>query len=1196
MTQRSVIPETRCRRFPDAVFQSILLLSIAMFFAAAGLYAQVTNGINGTVTDATGAVIPGANVTVTNPATGVVSHGVTSSAGTFIVIGLNPGQYSVAVEATGFEKSVRTDVIVETARVSTVDFRMAPGATSSTVQVVASAVSLNTTSPVIGTELSNELVNSIPLEISGLARQIDSFETLTPGVGSNANSTNTIGGPTGININGSVSYESGVQFNGVPVAFVDFSGNQTGINPPYEMINEFRVNSSTFDARYGVGKGIVTYSMIAGTNKLHADAFEILRNQLFDSDGFFPTHFSPDGHPAPPIDQQNDYGFTVSGPVILPHVYSGKNRTFFLFSTDWFRQNEALNGIGTVPTPAMKTGDFTNFVDANDNLIPIYDPTTGQQFQCNGVLNMICQNRFSTLANAILPQIPKPDRPGLVYGLESNKLPAIPSVSITQHLWGYTLDENIGSSQSIHFSQWRDSLSSPYFTANPIVPSSNELQSEVNNTTLGSGFLLNYVKTVTPNLVATAGADWIGLISGQHNAFTASSFGGVTGGTTFPLINFDGQNAPDSWGANGAAFFGCCEGGLTVINTRRLGAVLVNNWLWTKGRNTIDFGGEFRRTLEDIISCNFCSGTFNFSQRTTSTPNSNDPNFGYYGSSFASFLLGEADAGERILANEQRLRNKAFATYFQDNIKINKRLTASAGLRWDVMVPFSDESNDVIYVNPAEPVSDPGAAGLPGGASILGNCMGCSGITRAAIHWRHFQPRLGFSYALNSKTVLQSGFYITVLDGGAYEYGTSTVAAFYTALLDGEFVRDSTASSAPGYGNWDTNPMPLPQPTSFSPSIANGGVVFTLNPQQGGAAPFDEQWNASIQREIPWNMFLRVAYVGSRTLHLPTTNELPNQPNPSVLSYGSLLGESVTSPDAVAAGIADPYPDFVEQFGGSATVEQALAPYPMYSGLYPVYELDGTSFYNSFQAQAEKRFSNGLSYMANVTISRNTANCVTGSPQYAFNGENAYNPRPEYSPSYLDQLYVTNFVYSYQLPVGPGQRYLNSKGLLGQVLGGWQLSGILTYQGGHPMGAYNGFNPLLVNFFDRPDIVPGVALKTFSYSLSRDYFTGKTSTPPIQFTTNAFANTGPWQIGDSKRNYAALRTPPLRLESFDVIKSFHITEGLRASLRVDYFNAFNRTQFPQPDDNSLDSTFGQITYLASTISNRVGQATFRVEF
>lgn len=185
---------------------------------------------------------------------------------------------------------------------------------------------------------------------------------------------------------------------------------------------------------------------------------------------------------------------------------------------------------------------------------------------------------------------------------------------------------------------------------------------------------------------------------------------------------------------------------------------------------------------------------------------------------------------------------------------------------------------------------------------------------------------------------------------------------------------------------------------------------------------------------------------------------------------------------------------------------------------------------------------------------------------------------------------------TYALPFGAGKAYLNSNRLLSEVVGGWQFSAILNYAGGTPFGAQNSYNPLLVNSFDRPNIVSGVSLKTYSYSRSKDFFTGKTATQPVQFTTNAFQNTGPWQLGSSKRAYAALRTPPLRIESFDAIKSFRLGERVQASLRLDYFNAFNRTQLQGPDNNSLDSTFGQITNLSSQISNRQGQATFRVEF
>jgi len=1170
----------RSQNWTGAAFLPILLFCIAVHFSGIRLVAQSENAIHGTVEDATGAVIAGAHVTVTNISTGVGPSAVTSSEGTFTVVGLIPGQYSVEVDMAGFKRA-RTDVTVEVAKTTNVSLQMQLGSTAQTVDVKASVLSLDTTSPAIGTTLEPELVKTAPLEITGLARQIDSFMYFAPGVQGSA---------TSHNINGGVTYENEVQFNGVPVAFVDYAGNQTYINPPYEAVSEFRVNSSTFDARYGLGQGAVTFSMASGTNQLHGDAFEIVRNQVFDSVGFFPTRFLANGQPAPPINQQNNFGFTLGGPVFIPKVYNGKNRTFFYFSSDWFRQNLALNTIGTVPTQAMKMGDFSHFVNSSGNLIPIYDPGTGQPFPGN----IIPLSRFSPLANSLLPLIPDPDRPGINSGLQQNKSPAVSSIPIRQQLWSYTIDHNLSPKQSIHFSQWRDTVTSPTFNYAPIVPASNPLQSQTNNTYYGSAFVLNYSKTIKPTLVMTVGADYIRNNILQDNANTNVSFGGVTGGNTLPLTTFDGQNAPTNWGVPSSQYLECCQGGLTLNNNRKLGIAFVNNWLWTKGRNSFNFGGEIRRTYQDIVDCAFCSGTFDFSQRSTSTPNSNDPNFGSYGSSFASFLLGQVDSAERIFSNQLYMRNKLFAIYTQDDIKVNSRLTVNIGLRWDILVPFTEDHNNIIYVNRTEP--NPGAGDLPGAATKFGTCQGCAGITRADIHWKYFQPRVGFAYSANPKTVLRSGFYLTFLDGGAYEYGTAQSASFMSSLLAGSFIRAATGTSSPGYGSWDVSPLPLPQPTPFSPSIGNAGIIFDFPPAQAGVAPYDAAWSFGVQRELPWNMFLMVSYVGNRAQHLPTTLSLNNQPTPAVLKYGSLLGELVTSPDAVAAGIKIPYPNFVKQFGSSAIVEQALTPFPQFAGYFPVYEHQGTAFYNAVQVQGEKRFSNGLSYLANLTMGRLTANTAIGSAPFSPNGLNAFNTRPEYVPSYLDQVYNMHFLVSYELPIGNGKRYLNSSGLLGKLLGGWQVSGIFTYAGGSAFGATNSYNPLLVNSFDRPDIDPSVKLQTFSYNLSKNYFEGKTTTQPIQFTTNAFVNTGPWQVGDSRRAYAALRTPPLRQENMSIIKYFPFGEHVRGSLRFDCFNCFDRVQLQPPDENSLDSTFGQIINLSSQIINRQGQATFRLEF
>ena len=1148
----------------------IALMICLMAGGARELAAQTISGMTGTVTDPSGAVVAGAQVAITNESTGVVSHTATTGVGAYAISGLNPGFYSVTVVAEGFQKYVRTHVNVEVGTVPTVDLQLVPGTEAQTVQVRTDSISLDTTQPDVGTTLEPKVLDALPVELSGNARQIDQFIFLSPGVQGSTFSRE---------INGGTNFENEVLFNGIPISMPNLEGQQTYMNPPFEMVNQFRVERATFAAQYGLGQGALTYNMASGTNQLHGDAFEINRNNLFDSDGFFPSNFNAAGKPIPPVDHQNDFGFTIGGPFFIPKLYDGRNRTFFLFTSDWFRENQPITSIGTVPTTAMTQGDFSSFVDANGNQIPIYDPTTGAPFP----QNKIPSARFSALAQAILPSIPAPDRTGTNYGLQSNKSPAVHNDPIMENLYGFTVDQTVTPSQSVHFSMWRDNQLSYPFNYAPIVPSSNQLQSAQSDYNFATGMLLNYVKTVTSNLVATAGIGYYDKLDGQASENLGHPFDGVQNSLDFPNITFNGQNAITGWGVSP---------GETSNNDRQLGLSFVNNWLWTKGRHTLNIGGEARREYEDQQACTACAGEFNFSQAETSTPNSADPNFSSYGSSFASFLLGQVDSADRILANEMELRNFDISPYIQDDIKLTHRLTVNAGLRWDIMVPFTENHNYIVFLNETAP--DPGAANLPGAASRFGTCTGCAGYNRAAIDWKQFGPRLGISYQLNDKTVLQAGGFLAYLQGGAYEFGTANVAVTMGNLLIGEFNRSATGSSTPGYGDWDSSQMPLPAVVPFNPSLGNGNSITYFNPNLG-RAPYVQSWNVTVQRQLPWTMFLTASYIGNRAVRLPSGMNPINQPNPSILSYGSLLSQPVDSPAAVAAGITDPYPDFVTQFGGGATVEQALKPFPQYTNVQNLYDDTGSSFYNSFQAQGEKRFSNGLSYLASLTLGRDLTNADRAFSAFFNTPLNKYNQKPEFAVSNNDQKYLVRVATTYELPFGPGHQFFHNQGLTGQVIGGWQLSGIFDYEGGTPLQISESGSG--IDGFNRPLIVPGVERQTFNYDKALDYFLGKVSAPPVMFSTNAFTPTASqYQLGNTVRNYPALRNPPLRMEDLDLIKRFSIAEKVKLMVRIDYFNAFNRTIPNGPDTNISDSTFGEVTSEGSGIINRQGQVTFRVEF
>jgi hypothetical protein len=1158
-----------------------LMMMILTVFPATQLQAQANAGVTGTVTDTSGAVIPKANVTIKNSGTGIASHVVTSNVGVYTVTGLVPGHYSIEVEAAGFKKTIQQDVSIDVTNQATINVTMPAGSQSETVEVSASGIELNTTQPQLGTTIEPDVVKALPTEVSGRGRQVDSLQFLTPG---------TTGSAFSHTVSGGVDFEQEILYNGIPVPQSETEGYTTNYNPPFELVQEFRLERTTFAAQFGLGQGALTYQMSPGTNQFHGDAFEINRNSLFDSKGFFNTKV--------PTDHENNYGFTVGGPVWIPKVYNGHDRTFFHYSQEWYKQNNENTNFGTVPSPAEKTGDFRDFKgkDAAGNIIvvPIIDtdptsPTYGQQFSYNGQPNVINPGRISANSAALLPFIPDPDRAGTgPAGLISDKN-FVPFINPTiQHNWGFTVDHNLSPSKSLHYSEWRNNFSNFGFDQAPIVLSPTPISSLRFFPARGTVFLLSFADTVTPNLVMTVGAGWIGELNNQYNqnnlASSVAPFSQVAGAVVPPNETFDGQNATTSFGTGGAN---------TGSINRKLGLSLVNNWLWTHGRNTFNIGGEARRTYQDDNEEQTAGGQFNFSQRSTSLTDNTDPNFASYGSSFASFLLGVVDNANRSNSQEERLRNFDLSPYVQDDIKINPKLTVNVGVRWDIMVPFTENKNNIVFLNPTAP--NPGAGGLLGAATKFGTCTGCTGWTRADIDWKQFGPRLGFAYQINGKTVVQGGFSIAILNGGAYEYGTNKVAVNMGNLLVGAFNRTKTGSNTPAFGQWDNTQMPNPAATAFNPSLGISNQIDYLQKNYGNA-PYAQQWNVNVQRELPYNLFGSVAYIGNRVIHLPSQDNQIQMPNPATyLPNGALLTKSITDPAVVAAGFGLPYPNFVNDFGASATLGQALLPFPQYSNVFNNFEHEGTTFYNSMQAQLEKRFTNGFSFLTSYTLSRLMGTSGSGFSSFVTGGINKYNQKPEWTIDNNDELNNVKISGVYELPIGPNKKYLNHKGIVGEFAGGWQTSWILDYETGNPFGVGEAGSWWTQNG-NRPNQVSGQTPKS-DYSKEKDFFVHG-GTAPNLFNTTAFTPTpNQFTIGNAQRNYPGLRQPAYLIENLSGSKHFTFGEHVKGILQVDYFNAFNRTRFNGPDTNVNDSNYGQAgTGENNSFPNRQGQATFRLEF
>jgi hypothetical protein len=1199
-----------------------LILLFSSLFTVCSL-AQTLSSITGTVSDASGAMIQGATVTAENTATHVVSKTVSNSAGSYVITDLLPGSYNVTIEKSGFQKDVITQINVDLSTGTRADARLNTGSVSETVEVAASDVALETTQPQLGTVIESKITEEIPILIGGGPgnqgphdRQIDDYLFLAPGV---------TGGEWSHRINGGTDFANTVMFNGVVAVQAETQGYQSNINPPFEMVNEVQVLTNSFSAQYGLGQGVASYQFASGTDTLHGDGFEVLRNTMFDAAGANPG-FNADGiKDAAPSIHEHNFGFSVGGPVVLPKLYDGRKKTFFHVSSDWFRLDQKDTGTMTVPSVAEVNGDFSSLLtQTNPQTIFVPQgfvaptgcaaPAPGQQWPGN-VIPKAC---FSATSASLLSLVPAPSLPGLSNNVSSS----IGTLPTRQSNWGLSVDHNLTESQKLHVSFWRDKYAYTFCCSNN-AHFGNALGGSTNEPRLGTGLFVTYSNVLSPNLVMSAGFGGMGEINDGFNAHTGVSLGSVADGTVLPTISFNQNglpNAPTTWGNSTA--------GSTIAVNRKLGLSFDNNWLWTAGRHTFNIGWELRRAAQDDDECPTCGGAFSFSNRTTADPSS----IGSTGNAFASFLLGDADSSYRRLTQENKLRNFYVGSYIQDDIKVTPKLTVNAGLRWDVMVPFHELSNDVVYF---DPTASNAAAVTAAGAPLLGaaNKLGLSGYDRADIAFTHFDPRVGVAYGVNRKTVISAGFSINHLNGGPYDFGNNKLSLQYGTLLAGIANVNSNGSNIPGNGQWDLHPLPLPAYTPFSPTEFNGNGALHAFSRNPGSYPYGEYWNAGVQRELPDNMMLSIAYVGNRGLHLPSMMNPINQTNPQYLSQFCASGNlndpscamspnspnfawtsTVAQADLSAAGFGvcpagtpsagyyAPYCNFMKDYGANAGLAQALLPYPQYNpsescgGLCNPFDLNGTSTYNGLQVQLLKRFSDGLSILANYSLARSMSNTDSGFAYENYGSLNKFNQKSEWTVASADQTNITNLALVYELPFGPGNALLASGGYLGKnIWGGWQVSGNFQYASGTPLTVYSGSSDPLLNGFNRANYDS----KTPLHVNYNNYYKGL----PV-FNTTAFSDPG-FAPGNSPRNITQLRGPFSSNENLALAKHFYTGERVNMELRMEFFNVLNREQVCSPDNTVTDGSnnFGFVQPNGRGGSNpcqantpRQGQAYFKVSF
>jgi hypothetical protein len=1208
------------------------------------LHAQTFSGMSGTVTDATGAVVPDAKITITNSETGVSRIAQTSSAGDYRLTDLNPGAYTVTVEKSGFKTSLQSSVLVQAAASSTANVVLTVGDAREVVEVHASNVSLETEQPLLGTTIPSKLLEDLPMLSVGTVQQIETLECLAPGVtmikvtdgaaGAGVTSIGRMNGgltpgvSTDGRIDGGLDFQNEVVFNGVPIAFAEFQGRQYYINPPFDMVKEFTVLQGAFSAQYGLGQGVVQYQLQSGTSAIHGGAFGIFRDAIFDAPGAVndvkPNDRGIVGEPN--TDHEIDWGFMAGGPVRIPKSSgrdnSGHDKTFWFVSLEKFRQASGQPAV-TVPTAAMVNGDFSGLViPGTTSEVPIFVPISwqanpslmpagcspgalpGEQFPGN----VIPQSCFSTVSKSLLGFVPKPTSQDEVANFQS---PFIPLLEHT--VWGFTLDHNLTARQAIHGAYWRNQEQ----VAGGFI--NNPLNNTTNNNWFGSGLLVTYSHAVSPRLMATGGVSWTTEIFRYRQQKPIGSFAGAepspSGGVFLPGINFVGHFwEPVNWGTLGWQ---------SSLN-RKHGLGIANNWLYSRGRHTMNFGLEIRSTSQDDQECQKCAGNLSFEAATTADP-VNDADGNFTGSGFASFLLGDAGAANRIYTSLTRLRNFYIAPYFQDNIKITPRFTLNLGLRWDLAFPFSndDKIHQLVFFNPYAPnqrAIDP-ATGQPrlGAIQVLGkNCYGCAGWDHPDMQWRHFSPRVGFAYQLNRKTVVLSGLSFSFLNAGASEYGTSQVAVNFGNQLDGTLSLESNGQ-IPGLGQWDTTPLPSPSKSALT---ADSFILSPNEIHRHVDQSYNELLSVGMQRELPWKMFTSVSYVHSHDLHLPAALIRRNELNPKIpaaVCPDGLLSEldcviahSWISAEGQALlkglgfgqfqGLYTPYENYLADWGDRPLV-RVLVPYPQFRVISNPFDTTGAAKYDALQVSFQKRTGSGLTLLAAYTLSKTMTNTDSSVSSSNVRGLDQFNPKGEWSVGRDDRTHVFSVGQVYELPIGPGNKILNHGGaVMKNLLGGWSFSGHFSYGSGTPVKiTLNQARPTGFTTFGRANILPG------SFDVNWDnYYRGL----PV-FNIKKFQYPGAWRIGDAAPFYSRLRNPYESTETLGVSKRFFLGERVKAELRMEFDNVLNRFRVcggDQMDNNPYDApgvnpnnpnvSFGIVSPGAVCQGNtpRRGQAVFRITF
>jgi hypothetical protein len=1149
----------------------VFFLGIAMSAPA-----QVNkSNLVGIARDSSGASVPGVTVKITNTATGVVRQEVTDDTGLYRASLLDVGTYDLEAEKQGFKKVAQRGVRLTVGETTTLDLTLDVGALAETVTVSAESEQLRTETGSIGSTLDTQTIAQLPT----IGRNPYVFVALTAGIQYTGDPTYVnpwdASGPSAFTANGFASGTSQFLLDGVPNMRMDV----VSFSPSPDAVEEMRAQTNAFDAEYGhSAAAFINVTTRGGTNNWHGSVYDYLRNEALNANDFFSNRSGLKKSKF----HQDTYGGTLGGPVALPKMYRGRDRTFFFFDYEGTQLRQGGNTASIVPTMAQRGGDFSQTFNTKGQLITIYDPSStvlgsnGKYSRTPFTGNVIPKNQLDPVAQNLLKYYALPNlipAPGTLQNFVGDGV----SSGVSTRGWNSLItrvDHHVNQSQSLFFRfGWnhRTDTTKPYYG----IPGADTVLGDAD------GFFrsnlagaIGYTWTVKPNMVVDIRAGVTRYGEGNiENTLGMdltmlgfpTSFAGSTPYPLFPTVVMGTGDSQNLGGGNTPS-----RRYINQFNPE----VNVHS---TYGRHALKYGVNFIGVQDNNFSSARSGGNFTFNRAFTQGPDPTVAN-ALAGNDIASFVLGTPGSGFVDFNAVPATTVKYYGLYVQDDWKVSSRLTVNLGIRFEHEGPITERFNrgnsgfDPNVVSPlaAKAAANFAATTLPqlkslnvtqisalnvvGGLGFLGTGGAPSGYL--SVPALYYEPRFGFAYRVTNRIVWRGGYglFIAPNNNSSFQTNGFSLQTQMVTSLDNNLTPFNKLSN------------PFPGGVAIPPGAIGGlltGVGKSINgglAAIGGVPSFkdamNQQFSMGFQFVLPGQVSLETSYVGNNVQHLSVTRNIDQYPTAD-LALGNLLNSKVPNP---FLGVITDTTSSLSQ--STVAVSQLLLPFPQYTGVTQSALPLGRSHYNSLQLMANKRTSKGLTLTAAFTYSK----YMTMTSYHNMN-----DAKPETVIDSSDR--PVNFVVSglYELPFGPGKRFATgSRPVLKRLVAGWELGWTGTYTSGAAL-SFSGAERVSTSSNN-----PHTALQWFD--------------------TTQFLAQAPFTIQHTSSRIADIRGPGLGMWNVTLAKNTPITERVKFRLEAQAFNFLNTPFFGNPNTSVTSSSFGQITGLYSGSASRNVQVAARVAF